>query len=228
MKVQGIGHKPRARACALVALLVAGLSTRVGHAGRDVDWSSVAKLADAQHKELAGKPCTAETPQAEVQALAAANLRLASFYDFAARHLPENLPAQVRAGKLYSLFARGVAAYQRGYECAPGYEHRDALAAALALIEFATQDLDKHPGEDKEAALTEYKELRAQVEAKWPPSPSAPECKPCAKCGGPPPLERRGCSIGGTRRGEGQEDVLFALGLGWIAWSRCRARRTEA
>lgn len=216
-------HHPCVRRCgSAFGLLLLGLVPRTGHTARDLDWAAVARIAEERYKDLGTKACTASTPLPERPQLAADNLRVASFFDFAARNLPENMSSRMRAGKLYSLFTRGVASYVRAHECAPGHEHGDVLAAALALIDFATVDLDLHPGDDKEAALTEYKDLRDAVQAKMRAAPRTPDsCPSCSSCEGPTPIEaRRGCSVAGDGSGGWPGALLLLLGV-----ARVRKRR---
>lgn len=214
-------------ACAgLGALLVLG--PRAGQAGhRDKDWAAIAGRANEQAAELEAHPCAKMPVQStEGHERAAANLRLAAFYDFTARSLPEK-PASSRADKLYGYIYAALQAYRRSYVCAPGLENRGALRSAIDLIDYAISDLKAHPVEGQEDTLDEYIRTRAELSALLPtrpqlgPSPQAvagEDEKPDPSC-----LGRRGCIIDADH--PELPDAIGLLALGLFAARRRRPGR---
>lgn len=217
------------RAAALGLGMLVLLAPRAGQAGgRDKDWAEILARANEQITELEAHPCAQETVKStEIHDRAAANLRLASFLDFAARNFPEK-PAAARADKIYPLLYRAVSAYRRAYACVPGFENRGTLEFAIDLIEYAVADLRAHPSEGQEAAIAEYMQLRTEVSASQPVAPTPESCPRRAPCGGEEPdpsgAGRRGCSLDTDRPGLAGTVALLALCMG-AANHRRRARR---
>ncbi len=207
-----------------LALLVLAAPHTVQAGRRNLDWAAIAERAEVEMAELQDHPCTdGPVDSVETREWAARNLRLAGYYDFTARSVPAK-PVGERANRIYALLYKAVPSYERAYACAPGFDNRGALVSAIALIDYAIEDLEAHPSKDEDT-VAEYTVRRKRIHEAMPAQPP-PERRPQAAAPlddekpGPIGEGPRGCSIDPSHREFPGAVTLLALYMGTTSGRR--------